>query len=192
MKFKGMFSEAKFSLAGLEKKQIAGFTVAYIVILLLLSLFLKAKINNLKTISIELSKKTAAVEEAEELIEGQERYRQEIDQLKKRIEIYEDKLPEQREVPQLFRELDEIAGQSQIKIISVGSEQFEEREHYWRYWMDLALEGGYHELGRFINKLESLGRFIKVDDIQISSDPQNLLKHNIKLVVSTFVSKETI
>ncbi len=182
----------KFSLAGLEKKQMAGFAIAYVIVVFLLSFLVKGRVVSLRAISMELSKKTAAVEEAEELIEGQERYRQEIDQLKKRIEIYEDKLPERREVPQLFRDLDEIAGQSQIKILEVGSDVVEDNDQYRGYSRRLELEGGYHELGRFINKLESLGRFIKVDDIQISSDPQNLLKHNIKLVVSTFVSKETI
>ncbi len=182
----------KFSLAELGKKQAVGFTVAYVIIILLLVFLVKGKVVSLRAISMELSRKRVAVEEAKELIDGEDRYRQEIDELEKRIEMYEDKLPERREVPQLFRELDEVAGQSQIKIISVGSEEFEESQHYRRYWRRLELEGGYHELGRFINKLESLSRFIKVDDIQIGSTPENLLKHNIKLTVNTFVSRETI
>lgn len=192
MKFKGMPNVGKFSLAELGKKQTVGFTLAYVIIILLLVFLVKGKAVSLRAISMELSKKRVLVEEAKELINGAERYRQEIVQLEKRIKAYEAKLPEQREVPQLFRELDEMAGQSQIKIISVGSEEFEERQHHRRYWRGLGLEGGYHELGRFINKLESLDRFIKVDDIEIISDPENLLKHNIKLTVSTFVSRETI
>ena len=180
-----------FSLAGLDKRQMAGFIVGYVVVVALLCYLVKGRVGSLRTVSKELSEKKAAVEEARELIAGAERYRQEIARLEKRIKVYEAKLPEQREVPELFRELDQIAGQSQIKINSVGEEESHEMEHYSRHWMELGLEGGYHELGRFVNKLESLGRFIKVDDIEVVSNPENLLKHDIKLTVSTFVSKET-
>ena len=182
----------KFDLAGLDKKQMAGFAVAYVIVAVLLSFLIKSRVVSWRTTSVELKEKRAAVEEARELIKDEEKYRQEIVQMERRIKKYEDKLPERREVPKLFRELDEIAEHSQIKIISVGSEQSEESQHYLRYWRSLDLEGGYHELGRFINKLESSGRFIKVDDIQVSSNPENVLKHNIKLTVSTFVSRGAI
>lgn len=194
MKFKVNFKEifSQSSLAGLDKKQIAVFALVYIAIIFLLVFLVKGRVTSFRKASRELSEGRAALKEVKELIEGADRYRQEIAQLKGRIEVYEAKLPEQREVPQLFKALDEIAGQSQIKIIAVSSEELEEREHYQRYWRKLTLEGGYHALGRFINRLESSDRFIKLDDIQVTSNPENLLKHKINLVVSTFVSRGTI
>lgn len=182
----------KLSLSGLGKKQMIGFAVAYLITILFLAFLVKGKMVDLRTISAELFERKAEVGKVRELIDARERHQQEIVELESRIEIYEDKLPEQKEVPRLFRELDEIAGQSQIEIISVGPEESEENLYYYRYWRRLELEGGYHELGYFINRLEKLDRFIKVDDLWMGSNPNNPRRHNIKLTVSTFVSKEAI
>ncbi len=178
---------APFALGRKEMIAIAG---VFILLVFLFSFLIISQVNSLKKISGQLTEERTKLAEARSLIDNRQRYEKEIKLLERRIEFYEDKLPERKEVPQLFRELDKVAAESQIKFVSVEEKPPEERKHYRRFQWNLQMEGGYHELGRFINKLENLDRFIEVSNIQISSNPENFLQHNIRMEVSTFVSKE--
>ncbi len=174
----------------LGRKEMIAAAGGYIFLVFLFSFLIISQVHSWKLISGQLAKERTRLAEAKGLIDNRKSYEEEIKLLERRIGFYEDKLPESKEVPQLFRELDKVAAESRIKFVSVEEKLPEERKHYRRFQWNLRMEGGYHELGRFINKLENLGRFIKVSNIQISSNPKNFLEHNINMEVSTFVSKE--
>lgn len=180
----------KFTLpAKFGQREIIGLAVILLVVAIILCFLIKLEITSLKKSSRELLEKKASLTEVKKLINNQEAYEEEIRLLEERIKSYESKLPEQEEVSELFRELDRIAAESQIKFIKVEEGLSETEQHYHRFYWKLQLEGGYHELKRFINKLENLDRFIRVDNISISTNSENFLRHKINLEVSTFVSK---
>jgi len=174
----------------LGRKEMIAIAGVFILLVSLFSFLIISQVNSLKQIAGQLAKERTKLAEARRLIDNRKRYETEIKVLERRIEFYEDKLPDRKEVPQLFRELDKVATESQIKFVSVEEKLPEERKHYRRFQWNLQMEGGYHELGRFINKLENMDRFIEVSNIQIASNPGNFLKHDIRMEVSTFVSKE--
>lgn len=174
----------------LGRKEIAILAIIFLLVISLLSYLTASRVNSLRNISRELAKESVTLTEVRRVIGSREKYEEDINRLEGQVKSYEDKLPEKKEVPQLFRQLDKVASESQIKFVSVEEGLPEEGKQYRRYYWKLQLVGGYHELGRFINKLENLDRFIRVDNIQISTNPKNPLKHNIGLEVSTFVSKE--
>jgi len=48
---------------------------------------------------------------------------------------------------------------------------------------------GYHQVGKFLNKLENSNSFISVKELSISQEANSNLRHNIRLVLSTFIKK---
>ncbi|MCX5680091.1 MAG: type 4a pilus biogenesis protein PilO, partial [Candidatus Omnitrophica bacterium] len=46
---------------------------------------------------------------------------------------------------------------------------------------------GYHELGKLLSNMENADRFMKVSDIQIKSNSQLPRKHEVEILVLTYV-----
>jgi len=51
----------------------------------------------------------------------------------------------------------------------------------------IEIQCGYHSLGKFLSKIENSQRFMDVDDIVISPDAANPLKHRVSMKISTFM-----
>ena len=51
----------------------------------------------------------------------------------------------------------------------------------------ISARSGYHELGSFISKLENADRFMEVSDIKLKANSANFRKHNVELIVSTYL-----
>ncbi len=55
--------------------------------------------------------------------------------------------------------------------------------------INLELICDYHNLGRFINRLENSDVFMGVQEMKISAQPQDYLKQKVTLVIRTYASK---
>ena len=57
--------------------------------------------------------------------------------------------------------------------------------------IEIEASSGYHQLGRFLNKLENENPFISVKEFSIKQEPNNNSRHNIRLVLMTFIKIPT-
>jgi Tfp pilus assembly protein PilO len=55
--------------------------------------------------------------------------------------------------------------------------------------IDLDISAGYHQLGRFLAKLENHPVFLEVNELNIQPDSQSSLEHQVKLKLKTYVSE---
>lgn len=153
---------------------------------------IKAQVDRLNRLKEEAAKQDQALRDARALVARIPDLERAIAEAEEVIVHYEAKLPSENEVDALFKELDEKAQESRVQYMTIGEASKEEGEHYTRYTRKIILQGGYHELGRFVNKLEAIDRFIKIDDITVESNPDSPFQHNVVLVVSTYVAKEEV
>ena len=51
----------------------------------------------------------------------------------------------------------------------------------------ITAKSGYHELGSFLNNLENADRFMKVVDIDIKANKTSPKKHDVELMVCTYI-----
>ena len=137
-------------------------------------------------------RREAELVRARRLAASEERLAAEIEHLKALIRNYERALPTDEELAEFFSELDEIAAESNIVFDNVSERAWAPAAHYWRAYRTIELRSGYHELGRFIGKLESLDRFVRVDEISIDADPSYPGEHIVRFVVSTFVAGDDV
>ncbi len=174
------------------RKEIAFLSCFGLLAVLLLFYFaifskLSGKLGDLSKRRVELQ---VAIMEAEKLIANKGKFLREIELAEEKIKFYRRRLPSEREVYKLFENLSKRAEESGIKFTSVGKEIPQEGTVYTRYATNYKIESGYHQLGRFVSELENMDRLAKIEDIRIRANPKDRLRHNIELVVSTFVFKE--
>ncbi len=125
-----------------------------------------------------------------------------IDKLKADIARYDEKmgsygelLPTEEGIPTLLESLADMARGSSMKIVSIvpvkNKEKMPQRgQAYQAIPIVISARAGYHELGRFFSTLENSGRFMKIADIRIKSNIASPKKHDVELLVLTYVCLE--
>jgi len=137
---------------------------------------------------------TSEVRAAENDVAKIDSLKKEITTYRSKIESYESMLPVEQEVPKLLETLSTMARSSSIKIVGItplASKQEASPERiYQEIPIMISAKSGYHELGKFLFDLESSDRFMKVADIDIKENKSNLKKHDVELLVLTYVLLE--
>lgn len=121
------------------------------------------------------------------------------DEMRKAIEAYDRKvgryektLPTEHGLPTLLEDLSEMAKTSNMKISGIvplaGKEPAARRgQAYQEIPISISARSGYHELGRFLANLENCDRFMKVADISIKANKTSPKKHDVELLILTYV-----
>lgn len=109
-----------------------------------------------------------------------------------RIERYIKMLPAEQEIPSLLESLAVMARDSNVRIVAITPVSGKEAEGekgrvYQEMPIQISARSGYHELGRFLANLESSPRFMKVVDIEIRGNKTAPKKHDIDLMLTTYV-----
>ena len=127
------------------------------------------------------------------------KYISSIDGLKKQVAQYQDKiqryegmLPAEQEIPKLLEDLSQMAKESNVKIVGLTPLQSKQGsqgpdEIYQEIPIRISARSGYHELGKFLSNLENSDRFMKVADIKIKENKATPKKHDVELLVLTYV-----
>jgi len=117
-----------------------------------------------------------------------------LEALELELESYSKGLPGQKEIPEFLEELSSVAKVSGVKILSITPSELKEaksveaREYYGEMPVFITAESGYHQLGFFINNIESGERFILVEDLNIQHNAESPRKHDVMLTLKTYVS----
>jgi type IV pilus assembly protein PilO len=144
-----------------------------------------AKVNKLK----------AELKNAETDIAKIEAMKATISSYGEKIGRYGDLLPTETEIPNLLESLSEMARSSGMKIVSIVP--VEEKENkvrrgqaYQAIPIMMSVRAGYHELGKFFSTIEDSERFIKIADIRIKANAASPKKHDVELLVLTYILLE--
>ena len=179
--------------SGKDKKQTL--LLAALVFLFILTayfyVFLRPSVGRLMVLIRETSNLSMELKSARTDIDNRPQMEKSKTILQSKIDYYEKKLPSQKEIPKLLEHLSEIANQAGVKIVGikpvdVAGEKRIEEDIYQETPINIDAKCGYHQLGRFIQELESADRFMKIDDIRIKADPSDMTRHNVKLIVITY------
>lgn len=112
-------------------------------------------------------------------------------QYRSKIDSYERMLPAEQEVPGLLENLSLMAKKSGVKIVGITPVSSKESPSAGQIYHEIPIlisaKSGYHELGRFLSDLEGADRFMKVVDIQIKANRTSPKKHDVELLVMTYI-----
>lgn len=91
-------------------------------------------------------------------------------------------LPNDREIPGLLSEIDGLARKSGLDVRKFQPLPEVQHEYYAEVPVQIVMDGGYHEVGIFFDRVSKMSRIVSVSDIDMGSP--NLSGEEVSLTVS--------
>jgi len=136
------------------------------------------------------------VKSEEIMIANEATIKKQHENFSKQAEYLEKRLPGQDQISSILEDFSKVAESSGVKIlrikpleapITTASKQKVMNNAYAEFPILIEARARYHQFGVFVNKVESMDRFIKVTDIDIAGADKDPRYHNIKMRIITYV-----
>ena len=117
----------------------------------------------------QLAKTTAEITRAQRTASNLPEFRQEVGELEAQLERLRVVLPEEQDVADLLRRVQGMATQSRLAIKGFTPQVVTRQQLHAEWPIGLELEGTYHDLGAFLERVSKFPRIINVGNIKISA-----------------------
>ena len=119
-------------------------------------------------------------------------FRREVGQLEAQLDRLRAVLPEEQDVADLLRRVQAMATQSNLSILGFTPHAVARKQLHAEWPIGLKLEGTYHDLGSFLERVSKFPRIINVGEIQIKThDTQAGATVTAECTATTFVLLES-
>jgi type IV pilus assembly protein PilO len=101
-------------------------------------------------------------------------------------------IPEERDPQDVLQNLYELASESSLDIANFKPTTIVDRAQYQEWPIQIGFEGGFHDVGRFFDRLASMTRLISVSDLNIKTRirPNGRGTVTASCVATTFVFRQ--
>ncbi|MBI2154244.1 MAG: type 4a pilus biogenesis protein PilO [Candidatus Rokubacteria bacterium] len=116
------------------------------------------------------------------------RFKQEAQALRARLEAAKERLPSEKEIPGLYRQVSDMAYQTGLAVSLFQPKEPATKEIYQEVPISLSAEAGYHQLGTFLERIARLPRIVNLTDLKITgiSRPTGTIKADLTLATYVF------
>jgi type IV pilus assembly protein PilO len=192
-----MALDMKGYFANIPKKQLyillgvfgAGLVGVYIYFLMMPLWEQKGKLEE------DLQKLQADLAQKRSVAANRPKLEAEIKALGKQLEVALVKLPEEKDIPKLLTQINTLGQQNGLEFQLFRPSQPVRKGFYAEVPIDIRVEGQYHTLGGFLDRVSKLERIVNVTDIRIAPLPaqQQLsgrtMVADLKATTYTFLEK---
>ena len=128
----------------------------------------------------------ARVEEA-----GLRGFRAQSEALKRRLEVAKTRLPSEREIPALYRQVSDLAHQSGLAVALFAPKAAEDRENVTEIPITVTAEGTFHQLGSFLSRVGRIPRIVNLNEFRLAGieRPTGTLRADLTLATYLFRSE---
>ena len=98
-------------------------------------------------------------------------FRREVTSLEAQLDRLRAVLPEEQDVADLLRRVQAMATQSNLTILGFTPHAVAKKQLHAEWPIGLKLEGTYHDLGSFLERVSKFPRIINVGDIKVDARP---------------------
>ncbi|HWP98949.1 MAG TPA: type 4a pilus biogenesis protein PilO, partial [Vicinamibacterales bacterium] len=119
-------------------------------------------------------------------------FRTQVADLERRLDALKSVLPEQKDVGDLLRRLQTLATQSNLTIRAFTPRPIAQKQLHAEWPIGLELEGTYHNLGMFFDRVSRFPRIITIGDLKIRAKepPEPTATITAECTATTFVLLE--
>ena len=119
-------------------------------------------------------------------------FRKEVANLELQLERLRAVLPEERDVADLLKRINSMATQSNLKILGFTPALMTKKTLHTEWPIGLRLEGSYHDMGTFLERISKFPRIINVGDMRVRARENQTPRSTITIEVTatTFVLAE--
>jgi type IV pilus assembly protein PilO len=143
----------------------------------------------LATQAQELSAIRGRISRGQALARQLPEFRKEIGTLEARLESLKPILPDERDVGDLLRRVQTLATQSNLQVRGFRPQAITTREMHAEWPIALQLEGSYHNLGLFLDRVSKFPRIINIGNLTLTAREagRSGSSMNIQATATTFV-----
>ena len=162
---------ASFSLTSLPwKAQLAAFVVLSVAIAGAFYYFIETPAQvRIKERETELQTIRARIDKGLTTARQLPEFRAEVAELQARLDSLRPILPDEKDAADLLRRVHTLAVQSNLTIRTFRPQAVNTREMHAEWPITLELEGNYHNLGMFLDRVSKFPRIINVSNLNIES-----------------------
>ena len=114
-------------------------------------------------------------------------FRLQAEALRKRLQAAKERLPSEKEMPALYRQLTDIASQSGLQLAIFAAKPPVDREDVAEVPIAMTSEGSYHQLGAFFARMSRLPRIVDLNDFRLVGIERPTGTVRAELTLGTFV-----
>ena len=119
-------------------------------------------------------------------------FRKQIGELEARLEVLKPILPSERDAGDLLRRVQTLAVQSNLTILGFRPQAITVADMHAEWPISLQLEGNYHSLGVFLDRVSKFPRIINIGNLTMAAHPMPTVATSVRIGVTatTFVLME--
>lgn len=118
-----------------------------------------------------------------------EEFKREVQQREAKLESLKQILPPAKETPDLMRKVQYLASSSNLSVRTFDPGAVVNKEFYQEYPINLQVEGSYHNLALFFDRVGRIPRLVNANNVKITSRPRPTAQQTITAtcVATTYV-----
>ena len=136
------------------------------------------------------------IKKVEATVAKLDHHKEEKKEVEKKFEEASKLLPEQKEIPSLLDNISSLGTNSGLNVISFKPKKESPQQFYADIPVELLVDGPYHNVGVFLDKISKLPRIVTVSDITMGSpnkqDDIMILKTKINLLTYRFIETQVL
>jgi type IV pilus assembly protein PilO len=119
-------------------------------------------------------------------------FQREVQALEARLETLKRILPPEKEMPDLMRRVQYLAAQSSLGIKKFTPAPVAQREFYLEVPINIDIDGTYHNLGAFFDRISRMSRLVNVGNVKIKAQSNQVINNTVSVqaVATTYVYQE--
>jgi len=119
-------------------------------------------------------------------------FQREVQALEARLETLKRILPPEKEMPDLMRRVQYLAAQSSLAIRKFTPGSTAQKEFYVEVPVALDLEGTYHNLGAFFDRVSRMSRLVNLGNLRIQAQKTQTISNTVAIsaVATTYVYQD--
>lgn len=146
----------------------------------------KGEVNELRTTHASLQRQ---VIQNRAIAANLARFRKEAAELRKRLESVQERLPTEKEIPRLYRQVSDLAHQSGLAVSLFDPGEPEDRDFYEETPITVIAESSYHGFGKFFARLARLPRVVTLNAFKFQGIEGSKATLRAELTLATYLMR---
>jgi type IV pilus assembly protein PilO len=121
-------------------------------------------------------------------------FQREVAAMEQQLRLSTASLPDEKDPQDVLRVLHDLAVDSSLDLSAFAPKEIATKTQYSEWPIELSLEGGYHEVGRFFDRISSMSRLMSVTDLHLKTkvNPNGRGSVTATCLATTFVFKKEV
>jgi type IV pilus assembly protein PilO len=119
-------------------------------------------------------------------------FQREVQMLEAKLEGLKRSLPPEKEMPELMRRLQYLAAQSNLAVLKLAPARPVQKDFYQEIPIAIDLDGAYHNMGAFLDRISRIPRIINVGNLKIKAQSKPTVTNTVGIsaVATTYVYQD--